>query len=1305
MAKYRIFCFVLGLAAGPITIVQAQLNRGVMEGIVTDPQRAVVVGAEVVVTNIGTNVASTTKTNDTGYYRVVDLVPGRYRAHFAAGGFSTTDIVDIEVLAGQVLKMDAQLTLGTTREAVSVEAIAPLVETGASNFSHNVENQMIQEVPINGRDLQQLVYLLPGVANASGPPGSNFGFSSQFGTFPDPTFTQGSDVSVNGGQAGANSWYLDGNLNLSGLAENIVVNPSPDAVSEFAAITNGFAAEYGHTGGGVFNVVLKSGTNAPHGNLYEFVRNSATNARNPFTSIDSTGQLIPDRDLHFNNFGGTFGGPVVLPKIYNGKNKTFFFVSVDQQVLHLDGSQVFTVPTPLMRQGNFSEDPSTVNGGLWNPYSTVGPNSSGLFTRTAFGTPVAGNPYGAGGCTNTAVEAGAASGQPTCNFSSQIPKSMLDPVAMYFINSYPLPNYNDPLSTCPMAANGQYRTCDNFLAGVGSSQDPLNLSLKFDHQMSAKSTFFAEWLVNPGEYNNYRVPWSGASFPEGQFGYGSAFPLWFRNQLAGIGNTYIINPTFINEFRASFSRQSFTSHPATGGYPNSVTDLSGVQKVLAPVQLPALPFEPEPSISIGLQANAGTALMGTPGWANGSSMAESYTYLDNVTKILGKHTLKAGFMYRLEHAARTLNGPDALNFNGSLTQDPSTGLGAPGLAQFELGAVGNTSQASFSAYPFLRWREWGAYIQDDFRITPNLTLNIGLRYDLNGYFKTREPGPMSNFCLTCENPLTGLPGEMVYWGDSEFPNNSDMFPANKNDIAPRFNFSWAPFKDRKTVIRGGYDIIYTNALQEFNNVGQGIASGPQWQDYNNYSGSFYPNQCAPLSGNCVAFPLSDTTTNKSTLTQPPIPAGLVPPAAIRDPSLGASGLQIYVPASHDPYMEEWSLDIQRELPFNMMLDVGYVGTHGIHLAGDNFKNLNYVPTADLIKYKTQINALVPITDYYSGSTAQQLEAVYGSSMLPLGTLLKPYPFFGALPGEFVGAQVEFNGVTLYNGLNVKLQKRYSNGLNFIAAYTFSKKIDNAAVSQLASLVLDPIHSERTGLVGGRIGAEGLTAGGVWQDPDNENLDRTIAPDDITHMFNFASSYVLPVGKGKALLDTGGIVNALLGGWRITGNFTAQSGVPLHVTGPCNGLTCYPNLVGNPALSHSRSKTELEADWINVSAFEPVYGNDQSYWANPNPNAPQWWQYGTAGAFLPGLRGPGFWNVDTSLSKEFHLTEQKYFQLRWEMFNSLNHMNLGLPNTNFCLPPGPDGETNAVQQAGCTFGRITNIQTDPRSMQFALKFFF
>jgi len=1259
-------------------LAQAQLNTAIIEGVVSDPQGAVVSGADVAVTDVDTNVTVSTKTNTTGYYRFVDLTPGKYRLHVSASGFSATDIKDIDIPAGQVVKLDAQLKIGSTQEVVEVMAEAPLLETAASNFSHTVDNRMIQEVPMQGRDLQQLVYLLPGVSNAAGPPGSNFGFNSQFGSFPDPTYVQGSDVSVNGGQAGANAWYLDGNLNLSGVSENVAVNPSPDSVSEFQGITNAFAAEYGRSGGGVFNVVLKSGGNSPHGNIYEFLRNSATNARNPFTSIDANGNLIPDRVLHFNNFGGTFGGPVYLPKIYNGKNRTFFFFSLDHQILHLAGSQVFSVPTARMRQGDFSEDPNIANNGLWDPYSTVGPDANGLFSRQEFPT-------------------------------AQIPKSRLDPVAMFFMNSYPMPNYNDPLSNCPMGKDG-YKICNNYLGTVGSSQNPYNMSLKFDHQMSDKSKLFAEWVFAPGKYNNYELPWTGPTFPAGIIGFGSNEPVWFLNQISGIGNTYIFSPSLINEFRASYSRQKFSTHPDTAGYPNSVTDLSQVQQELAPSKLYLPPYEPEPSFYVGLPAGDGNTQFGTPDWRNGMTMAEAYTFLDNVTKILGKHTIKTGFMYRLEHSARTINPPLDLDFNNGITGNPLTGLGGDGWAQFALGAVGNNSQLSYTAYPYLRDRYWGFFLQDDFRITNSFTLNIGARYDINGYFKTRT-GPMSNFCLSCPNPLTGLNGEMVYWGDPQFPNGHDMFPANKNSIGPRLNFSWTPFKDHKTVVRGGFDILYTNAGNSFNNVGQGIASGPQWQVFLNYSNSFYPNQCASLTGQCVAFPLSDTTTDKSLLTQPPVPADRLPLAAHRDPSLGAAQIQFYYPASHDPYVAVRSFEIERELPFNMMLDVGYVGSDGRHLAGDTFRQFSYVHTADKLQYKTGIYATVPITDYYSGATAAELEKVYGTTTLPRSILLSDYPFFNSLI-----TQTLFDGASDYNGLNIKVQKRYSHGLNFLAAYTYSKKINNAAVAQLASQLLDPIHTSRPGLVGGRVGAVSTgsingsggtgTLGAFYQNPDNEAEDRSVAQDDITHMFNMAASYELPVGRGQALLrNANTLVNGALGGWRLTGNFTAQSGVPLYVSGPCNAVTCRPDLVGDPALSHSRPKTALEADWINAAAFEPAYGSDQSFWAKPNPSDPRWWQFGTSGAFLPGLRAPGFWNIDTSLVKEFHLSDQRYFQFRWELFNSLNHQNLGLPNTSFCLPPGPDGETDAVHQAGCSFGRITNIQTDPRAMQFALKFYW
>jgi len=225
--------------------------------------------------------------------------------------------------------------------------------------------------------------------------------------------------------------------------------------------------------------------------------------------------------------------------------------------------------------------------------------------------------------------------------------------------------------------------------------------------------------------------------------------------------------------------------------------------------------------------------------------------------------------------------------------------------------------------------------------------------------------------------------------------------------------------------------------------------------------------------------------------------------------------------------------------------------------------------------------------------------------------------------------------------------------------------------------------------------------GFYQDPDNLK-DRTIAVDDVPHMFNYAASYELPFGNGKPFLNQKGIANGVFGGWKLTGTFNAQSGLPLSIGCPSNQLTSRCNLVGNPT---AVTGGQNAAHWINPAAFEPPFGNDQSFWANYNPSDPRAYLFGNAGPQLPFLRAPGFWNLDTSLTKQFHITESKYFEFRWEAFNALNHQNLALPNTSFCLPPNPDGSTDLVHQAGCGFGRITNIATDPRSMEFALKFFF
>ncbi len=1267
----------------------AQLERSSVEGTVRDPQGAVVANASVTVTSQATNVAIPTKTNSSGYYQVIGLVPGKYTIKIEAHGFKVQESHDLELLAGQQARFDAALTLGSTQQQVEVVAAPPIMETASSNFSTAISQRTVDDTPLAGRDLQQLVFLFPGVSNVAGPPGSNFGFNSQYGTFPDPSNAQGSDVSVNGGQGGANAWYLDGNLDLSGLVENIAVNPSPDAVTEFQAVTEGISAQYGRTGGGVFNIVLKSGTNSPHGNLYEFVRNSDTNARNPFTSIDSNGKLIPDRVLHYNNFGGTFGGPVVIPKLYNGKDKTFFFFSLDHTTLHLTGDSVFSVPTAAMRTGNFSEDPSSANYGIFDPYSTVGPTANGTFQRTAFGTPITPN-----GCLNTVIEA---SSTPTCQFSTQIPTSRLDPVAMFFLKSFPMPNYVDPLSNCPMGKNG-YAICQNYLGTIGSSQDPYNISAKVDHQISDKSRLFVEFLANPGQYNIYRTPWTGPTVP--YTGYGGNTPYTFTSEVAAIGHTYIVNSTFFNEFRMSYSRQVFNTHPNQAGFSNSVTDLSEVQKVLAPSQIFLSQFTPEPSFQISMPGG-GSANFGSPGWVNQRQANDAYTILDDVTKIIGKHTIKTGFLFRKDQQGREISDPSTLNFNGSIQNDPNTGLGGNGLEQFMMGAVANSS-TGLTAQPYSSYPYWGLYVQDDFRVRPNLTLNIGLRDDMIFFWKSRY-GPESNFCLDCMNSATGMLGEMVYEGQSSLiPNGAPIAPPHLSDLAPRFSFAWNPFNDKKTVVRGGYNIFYTNAINAINNVGQGIQPGAQWQSFSNWTGSFYPNQCGEHSGQCVAFPLSDTTTNKATLTIPPIPANNQPPAFNYDPSYGAS-IQFYYPPAKDPRVQEYTFQIQRELFSDMVLSVGYVGSHGTHLAGEAWREFNLVPVSERIQYKTQLNANVPISNYFSGSQAALLQQTWGSSSIPLAYILQPYPFFGGL-----FSQTMYDGTSDYNGLNIRLQKRLSAGLTFLASYTWSKKIYNASVEQLASQLFDTIALSKNGIIGGRagvnssVGGTGGINGGGYQDPDNRNLDSGIAYDDIPQMFNVAFTYELPAGKSKRWINHGGVAGAVLGGWRLAGNYNAQSGVPLNITGPCNQLTCRPNLVGNPSAVPGGQNA---SNWINAAAFTPVFGTDQNFWANPNLNDPREWVFGTAGEYLPDLRSPGFWNLDASLMKDFHFTEQRYLEFRWEAYNVLNHQNLGYPNTNYCLPPGPQGQTNLVQQAGCAFGRITNIQTDPRSLQFALKLYF
>ncbi len=1250
-----------------VTLLQAAINRGTIQGTMTDPQGAVIPDVTVTVTDTDTGVSQTTKTNSAGFYFVPELVPGTYKVRFEVSGFVPTEVTNVSVRANEVTAVDAQLKLGKALQQVEVIAATPQVETAAANFSVPLERRYVEDLPLVGRDIQSLVQLIPGAVQSVGPPGTLVGFNSQFGGFPDSTHSLGSYVAVNGSQAGANVWYLDGNLNAAQGTDNVVVNPSPDAVAEFQAVNNAFAAEYGRNAGAVFNVVLRSGGNNFHGDLYEYNRNSYFHARNPFSQLDAQGHELFHRFVNWNQFGGTIGGPVDLPRLYNGKNRTFFFASWDISLLHEKVPGVYTVPTAPERNDDFSDNPSVAQHGIYDPMTTKFDPATGLYVRQPFL-----NPNG--------------------TLATSIPQSRLDPVALWYMSQYPLPNYLDPLQQNP-ATGGCLSLCNNFRGLLGSGQTTHNLSVKVDHEISEKNKLFVEWLFNPTYYQNFRLPWTGATAPVQ--GVAGTNPYRVINEIAALGNTHTFGPTLVNEVRVMYSRQALLPQPN----PDSLVNNSGVLKEIQGLNIPVKPFVPVPNLFV-----SGFGAIGPVpgGWTAGLQMTDSFTVLDNLTKVLAKHTLKTGFLFRDDRTAYEYDYPTYLYFGGSLAANSVTGVGGSGLAQFMLGAVDQGSFTGIYHSPYTSNHTWSFYFQDDYRLTKNFTLNLGLRYDLYEWIKEKN-NAASFFDFNGSNPVVPTRrGRIVYLGTKDHPGDV-LFPANKKDFAPRINFAYSPFGNQKTVIRGGIDLIYTNGMTQLFGQQQGGGQYPAFSQ-----ALFWTADATGqgLNGFYVtpAFILSKGA--------PTLPAPQDPKAQDYQALLNTT----YSPEKnqHDPYVGIWNLQIQRQLPGDFMVSVGYVGSKGTHLLGDEYRNFSYVHTADLQKYRLRFNQPV--------ATPPDLVSVEGPT-IPLGWTLVDFPQY---PFGLYDV-LNDDGNSSYHGFQLKVEKRYSHGLNFIVAYAAQKTITS---QDLGGYTANSVYPSS---VRGRIATVtgGLGIGGAAQNPDNRKADRGLSPDDTPQVFNFAGTYELPFGPGRWLgSQAKGWTRQLVGGWKLSGNFNVQSGVPLQISGPCNNLEsiirgqnfwvspCRPNLIGDPSAGRgSKSRTQLEQQWYNPNAFQAVFGSDPNLiyaltngvYPNGTPLDPNsvdaLWRFGTAGYRLGNARGPGFWNIDLGLLKDFRISESKYFELRWEVYNALNHQNLGLPNTGWCLPPNADGSTDVVHQFGCQFGRITSVQTDPRNMQFGLKFVF
>jgi hypothetical protein len=1245
--------------------IRASINRGSIRGTVTDPQGAVMPNAQITITDMDTGVHTTGQTNTAGFYLFSELVPGSYTVHFEAKGFISMEVTRIAVKPNEVSTVDMQLRLGATAQRIEVTATNALVETSPTNIGTAVDQRYMEDLPILGRDTQSLVNLVPGVTSSVGPPGTLVGFNGgQFGGFPDAAHIVGSFLSANGGQPGSSEWYLDGNLNSAVGQNNMVVNPPPDALAEFQTINTAYAAEYGRAEGAVFSQVLKSGTNTVHGDLYEYNRNSHFSARNPVAPLTPTGQVAPPNFVNWNQFGGTIGGPIVIPHIYNGKNKTFFFAAWDISLLHSKAAFLGTVPTLLQRQGNFSEFPNVVQYGLYDPMTTTYDAAQGVFNR-----------------------------QPFLNsdgsLATSLPANRLDPTSMWFMSQYPVPNFLDPRQQ-DAAAGGCLNTCNNYRSTYSDSQTTHSVVVKVDHEISEKDKLFVEWLWNPTYYKFISLPWSGATAPP--LGLNGYYPYDIKNQLATLGETHTFSPTLVNEFRFTYTRQF--DNPTLA--PAALTDQAGVLQHLAGSNIQVFPpFDPVPSFDIGQGPLTTLPSFGTPVNVMQISVGAA-TVLDNITKVWSKHTIKVGFMYRTDIQGTVQPTLPNLVFGGSLVQNAVTGQGGNPFAQFELGAADQFSLYYVIASTIGSDHYFGAYVQDDYRVTPKFTLNVGLRWDMFGWQNDRH----NNFGLFDPNiPNPDDPARMggvVYMGTPQHP-SSRPFPAHHKDFAPRVNFSYSPFADHKTVIRGGIDMIYANDITNVNGPSLGANESVGFtylRTFSNFDASghglFLTNQVPGFILGQGAPTLQINLPSKQENLQ-------------FTGSDAAGGVFTMRAIPHDPYVFLWNLQVQRELPGNWVISAGYVASKGTHILSENGGAYNYVPTAAKLKYKSQLNYLVPMpTDL----VAAGFPADYFQSQL-----LIPIPQYLAgsvspVPGN--------NNITFYNALQMRVEKRFSHGFDLLAAYTNQKNIVSA---NLGSFVSNTWVGNSGWNVGrGRITS--LTFSGA-QDPDNIRGDRALSVDDTPQILNTVFSYDLPFGPGRAFgSGAEGITRHLIQGWKIVGNFNIQSGIPLGISGPCNSLTCRVNLIGNPRGGRAgKTRYQLEQQYYNPSAFEAVFGSDPTAIALATSGTPDqldayvvngsypFWRFGTMGVRSGSVRSPGFWNMDTSIGKDFIISETKRLEFRANAFNAFNHQNLGTPNLSWCLGPNADGSTDAVHQFGCQFGRITTVQTDPRAWQFSLKFAF
>jgi hypothetical protein len=1196
---------------------------GTVTGELTDPSGAVIAAAKVTLTDQEKGYAFYATSDGNGRYLFRSIPPGVYSVTAEMTGFEKSVRTGIRVDININATANMSLKISSSSQTVEVTAQNQSLDVQDATTGLVVDRKFINDLPLIDRNVMDLTMLTPGVTEADdqciGCGGTNF-------------------VS-NGSRNATADILMDGatitNYEPNGGVTEMTYTPSSEAVDEFRVEQSNFSAEYGFSGASVVNMITRSGTNTFHGSAYDFARNTITDANSWFNNLN--GNPIPP--VHRQNFGGTVGGPIF-------KNKTFFFFDYDGTRASYLGTYQAGVPSDAERNngdfgeicayygGSFDETGmcSVAQGQLWDPYT-------GTYQHVI--TPD-GTDYGSGAVRSAFIPynnigAYSSPGNPNLNGTpyqlSPGPGNLIDPVAKKMMQLFP-----EPSST--MANPTIY---DNWSAsGAGHSPND-QYDIKIDHRFNQKNLlsgkYSHQWSLG-SSYNcfkNFADPCAGG-------------PSDSTANLFTLNDTHTFTPTLLLTAVLGFTRGAFrqSAYNRAGGVTDPLSTLG------FPGYLNSNGFMGVPAMFIqgGYYSAAFTSMGGDP-YGNYKQGKDSGQVGVSLSKVWGEHDTKFGFEGR-QHQMNYIQ-TEAPNGNFNFDTSGTSGCfydlslcGGDGMASFMMGRS-SSNYYEIQDQPATEDRQYAWYAQDNWKANHRLTLNLGLRYDIS-MPRTERHNRQNWLDLSVKSPIqiAGIDGfTNTLYGGEVFANSHQRRIVNGDwkDIQPRFGFAFqlTPL----TVVRGGYGIYYSQPRSGATGV----------QPY--VSGGFKQGTSAILTYN------NDGATPYIHMSDP-FPTGLLPLKTASQLNLSTDvGYSAAGPLRNvisTPYEQSWSFGLERQLPAQVLVDAIYAGKKGTHLYFSGANWINHLgPEAESLSNDDKDALTNYVDNPFQGIITDPGSDLY-YDQVPAYYLQLPYPQFPW------GVSIDAPPIaySIYHALQLTAEKRYSNGLQFLASYVWSKSIDDASVPDDNTTWLGSFTS--------------------LQDPNKPWLERSLSTFDIPQVFQFTYTYDLPVGHGKAFLShMPAVLDAVIGGWKTNGIWRVAAGRPLAMTlADGNPLPTYgqrPNITGKPKRTGGKASGD-PSSWIN------------NYFANPEVFVkPDPYMLGNAPRATPLVRSPRAFNTNMSVEKEFSLArirEGMKFELRLEAENALNHPVFGTPNTSVDDP---------------NFGVISYTSNGPRQIQLGGKITF